>query len=49
LQQKGAVLLVRPEQGEAFGNSQIAFLMAKHNLNIELIDTLQKQGWINQP
>src|SRR5207245_446377 len=31
LQEKGAVVLVRPEPGEAFGNSQIAFLMAKNN------------------
>jgi methylmalonyl-CoA/ethylmalonyl-CoA epimerase len=44
LQQKGAVLMVRPEPGEAFGNHPIAFLMAKNNLNVELIDTDHKQG-----
>jgi methylmalonyl-CoA/ethylmalonyl-CoA epimerase len=49
LQAKGAVLLVRPEPGEAFGNNPIAFLMARNNLNLELIDTGHKQGWQSQP
>ena len=48
LQDQGAVVLVRPEPGEAFGNNLVAFLMAKNNLNVELIDTDHKQGWLNQ-
>jgi methylmalonyl-CoA/ethylmalonyl-CoA epimerase len=48
LQQKGAVLMVRPEPGEAFGNHLIAFLMATNNLNLELIDTDYKQGCQSQ-
>jgi len=49
LQEKGAVLMVRPEPGEAFGNHPIAFLMAKNNLNVELIDTDHKQSLQSQP
>ena len=49
LQDKGAVLMVRPEPGEAFGNHPIAFLMAKNNLSLELIDTDRKQGCKIQP
>ncbi len=41
---KGAGLRVitAPEPGEAFDNENIAFLFAKHGLNIELIDTDKK-------
>ncbi len=39
LREKGAILLVKPQPGEAFENENIAFLLAKNNLNIELIDT----------
>jgi methylmalonyl-CoA/ethylmalonyl-CoA epimerase len=46
LQKKGAVLMVRPQPGEAFNGHDIAFLMARGNVNIELIDTLEKQGWL---
>jgi methylmalonyl-CoA/ethylmalonyl-CoA epimerase len=45
LQQLGARLLVPPQPGEAFNNHQIAFLLAGNNLNFELIDTHEKQGW----
>jgi len=46
LEDKGAKFLVRPEPGEAFKNNDIAFFLAKNNLNIELIDTQEKQGWV---
>ncbi|HOX57025.1 MAG TPA: VOC family protein [Candidatus Paceibacterota bacterium] len=45
LQSQGARLIVPPQPGEAFRNHPIAFLLAGNNLNIELIDTLEKQGW----
>ena len=45
LQMRGARLLVPPEPGEAFRNHPIAFLLAGNNLNIELIDTTEKEGW----
>ncbi len=40
-----AKFLVPPEPGEAFKNNDIAFFLAKNNLNVELIDTMEKQGW----
>src|SRR5947209_1912180 len=43
---KGARLLVPPQPGEAFRNRDIAFLFAENNLNIELIDTAEKEGWL---
>jgi len=45
LKDKGALLLVPPEPGEAFANKNIAFLMARNNLNVELIATTEKAGW----
>lgn len=45
LSEKGARCFVAPEPGEAFENNEIAFLIAKNNLNIELIDTQVKAGW----
>jgi methylmalonyl-CoA/ethylmalonyl-CoA epimerase len=45
LQGQGARLLVSPQPGEAFRNHPIAFLLAGNNLNVELIDTTDKQGW----
>ncbi len=45
LKQHGAQLIVPPEPGEAFMNHPIAFLLTGNNLNVELIDTSQKQGW----
>jgi len=45
LSEKGAKLIVPPQPGEAFRNHDIAFLLAGNNLNVELIDTAEKQGW----
>lgn len=44
---KGLRLLVAPEPGEAFNNNDIAFLMGRFNMNIELIDTEEKAGLIS--
>jgi methylmalonyl-CoA/ethylmalonyl-CoA epimerase len=44
LKSKGLLLLVPPQPGEAFNNNNIAFLLAKSGLNIELIDTDEKAG-----
>jgi len=44
LKNKGLTLLVPPQLGEAFNNNNIAFLLAKYRLNIELIDTDEKSG-----
>jgi hypothetical protein len=30
-------------------NHDIAFFLAKNNLNVELIDTGEKQGWLGDP
>jgi methylmalonyl-CoA/ethylmalonyl-CoA epimerase len=45
LEAKEAKFLVPPEPGEAFKNNDIAFFLAKNNLNVELIDTEDKEGW----
>ncbi len=45
LKKQGATLIVPPQPGEAFGNQPIAFMLAGNNLNFELIDTSEKQGW----
>ena len=42
LTNKGLLTLVNPQPGEAFGNHNIAFLLARNGLNIELIDTDEK-------
>lgn len=39
LKQLGCRILVGPEPGEAFDDENIAFIFAKHGLNIEPIDT----------
>jgi methylmalonyl-CoA/ethylmalonyl-CoA epimerase len=44
LKGKGLLTLVPPQPGEAFNNHNIAFLLAKYGLNIELIDTEEKAG-----
>ncbi len=44
LKEMGLRLLTPPQPGEAFGNEDIAFLYAKHGLNIELIETDIKAG-----
>ncbi len=41
---KGLLTLVSPQPGEAFNNHNIAFLLARYGLNIELIDTDEKAG-----
>lgn len=42
LTEKGLIPLSRPQKGEAFNNNKIAFLLARYNLNVELIDTDEK-------
>ena len=42
LKNKGLITLVPPQPGEAFNNKNIAFLLAKNGINIELIDTDEK-------
>ncbi len=44
---KGSRLITKPEPGEAFDNNNIAFLFTGNNLNIELIETDIKKGWID--
>jgi methylmalonyl-CoA/ethylmalonyl-CoA epimerase len=39
---KGLITLVPPQPGEAFNNHNIAFLLARHGINVELIDTDEK-------
>ncbi len=48
LEAKEAKFLVPPEPGEAFNNNDIAFFLAKNNLNVELIDTTEKKGWVEE-
>jgi methylmalonyl-CoA/ethylmalonyl-CoA epimerase len=48
LQEKGARLIVAPQKGEAFNNHNIAFLLASNNINVELIDTNEKKGWVDK-
>ncbi len=45
LEKQGARLIVPPQPGEAFCGHLIAFMLAGNNLNCELIDTAEKQGW----
>jgi methylmalonyl-CoA/ethylmalonyl-CoA epimerase len=42
LKKEGLLMLVPPQPGEAFNNHDIAFLLARYGLNIELIDTDEK-------
>jgi methylmalonyl-CoA/ethylmalonyl-CoA epimerase len=42
LKEKGLLTLVAPQPGEAFNGHNIAFLLARYGLNIELIDTEEK-------
>ena len=44
LKGKGLLTLVPPQPGEAFNNHDIAFMLARYGLNIELIDTDEKAG-----
>ena len=47
LKNKGLITLVPPQPGEAFNNHNIAFLLAKYGINIELIDTDEKAGTLS--
>ncbi len=44
LKEKGLLMLVPPQPGEAFNNHEIAFMLARYGLNVELIDTEEKAG-----
>lgn len=44
LTSKGLIRLVSPQPGEAFNNNNIAFMLAKYGINVELIDTDEKAG-----
>jgi methylmalonyl-CoA/ethylmalonyl-CoA epimerase len=44
LKKEGLLSLVPPQPGEAFNNHNIAFLLAKYGLNVELIDTDERAG-----
>lgn len=46
LKEKGLLMLVPPQPGEAFNNHDIAFMLARYGLNVELIDTDEKAGTI---
>ena len=46
LNKKGLITLVPPQPGEAFNKKNIAFLLARYGLNIELIDTDEKAGML---
>ncbi len=48
LTMKGLKTLVPPQPGEAFNNHNIAFMLARFGLNIELIDTDEKAGIIEK-
>ncbi|MDF1561322.1 MAG: VOC family protein [Bacteroidales bacterium] len=43
---KGLLTLVPPQSGEAFNNHDIAFLLGRYGMNIELIDTEEKAALI---
>ena len=45
LKSKGAAFVTLPQPGEAFNGNDVAFFLAKNNLNVELIDTTEKVGW----
>ena len=48
LTSKGLITLVAPQPGEAFNDHNIAFLLAKYGLYVELIDTNEKAAVIDQ-
>ena len=45
LRANGARLIVPPQPGEAFNGEDIAFILLRNNLSVELIDTTEKQGF----
>jgi methylmalonyl-CoA/ethylmalonyl-CoA epimerase len=46
LKEKGLITLVPPQPGEAFENENIAFMLTRFGINLELIDTDKKAGQI---
>lgn len=42
LKSRGLVMLVPPQPGEAFENEEIAFMLTRFGINLELIDTAKK-------
>lgn len=46
LKGKGLLTLVTPQPGEAFNNHDIAFMLAKYGISIEIIATDEKAGLI---
>ena len=44
LKKRGVVMLVPPQPGEAFENEDIAFMLTRFGINLELIDTDKKAG-----
>lgn len=48
LREKGLIMLVPPQPGEAFNNNKIAFLLAKYGMNVELIDTDEKAARLQE-
>ena len=42
LKTRGLISLVPPQPGEAFENEDIAFMLTRFGINIELIDTLKR-------
>lgn len=46
LNQKGVKMLAPPQPGEAFGNNDIAFFLAKNRITFEVIDTDVKSNQI---
>lgn len=48
LSSKGLLTLVKPQPGEAFNNHDIAFLLGKYGMSIELIDTNEKAALLGR-
>lgn len=46
LKEKGMITLVAPQPGEAFENENIAFMLTRFGVNVELIDTDKKARMI---
>ncbi len=46
MKEKGLIMLVPPQPGEAFGNEEIAFMLTRFGVNVELIDTDKKANQI---
>ena len=44
LKKRGVIMLVPPQPGEAFENEDIAFMLTRFGINLELIDTDKKAG-----